>query len=346
MQLSNVIGLNNRSVYSDIRTYLKKFNSIHTQKNYERSLRNFFMWYKGKDLEVIQKDDLKVRNADVTEYQTFLKEHAADYSNITINNYIAPIQSLYEWLEINEYEVNSKYVKIASLPDDSEHCGALYLDEAEKMASIIREDKVKGIEKSTFIRLAYTTSFRKSTLLSIKYSDIRLDEKRGYYNVYVIGKKGKKHTVPISKELYYELMLIKEQKYYERYNDGKIFHLSTKTIQLMMDGLRIKMEFSPERNIKFHSLRNVAAGFGTLEEAKKHLNHSNIATTETYYRHINEDLSNSISLRMEEKIDDTILERLTKEELIELVLSQNYGTLTQIKKEAQERLLNRGEMVN
>ncbi|MGV2887117.1 tyrosine-type recombinase/integrase [Paenibacillus taichungensis] len=342
MQPANVVGLNNKSVYSDIRTYLKKFNSIHTQKNYERSLRNFFMWYRGKELELIKTEDLKVRNADLTEYQIFLKEH---YSNITINNYIAPIQSLYEWLEINEYKINSMHTKIDPLPDDSEHCGALYLDEAEKMASIVREDKVKGIEKSTFVRLAYTTSFRKSTLLSIKYSDIKLDEKRGYYNVAVIGKKSKKHTVPISRELYNELMLIKEQKYYERYNDGKIFHLSTKTIQLMMDGLRTKMGLPPERNIKFHSLRNVAAGFGTLEEAKKHLNHSNIATTETYYRHINEDLSNSISLRMEEKIDDIILERLTKEELIDLVLNQNYGTLTQIKKEAQEKLLNRGEIL-
>ncbi|MFE6075756.1 tyrosine-type recombinase/integrase [Paenibacillus sp. NPDC057886] len=344
MENVKVVRLHSGSVYDDMTNFFRKYNSIHTQKNYERSLRNFFMWFIGKEIEVVQKDDLKIRNADMIGFQNYLKEHPVEYSNTTINNILAAVQSFYEFLEINEYEVNSIVTKVKVLPDDSERCGALYYDEAEKMVSILRLDKVKGLEKAVFVRLAYTTSFRKSTLLSIKYSDIKLDDNRGYYYINVVGKGGKKHVVPISKNLYEELLSIKELNYYKRYNDNKIFHLSTKTIQKMIDSLKEKMSIDSERNIKFHSLRNVAAGFGTLEEAKKHLNHSNIATTETYYRHINEDLSNSISLRMEEKIDDSIFEKLTKNELIELVLNQSYGTLTQIKKEAKEKLLNRRDV--
>lgn len=106
------------------------------------------------------------------------------------------------------------------------------------------------------------------------------------------------------------------------------------------------MGILPERNIKFHSLRNVAASFGTIEEAKKHLNHSNISTTERYRKHTAEDYSNSISLRIEDKIDDSILEQLNKEELIHLIMMQNNGTLSQIKREAQELIQIKGEMNN
>ncbi|WP_145413328.1 site-specific integrase [Paenibacillus xylanexedens] len=337
-----VVELHSRKVFEDIMTFVSKFESKHTQKNYERSIRNFYLWLDPihKDIEYLNEDDLKVRNADMLRYQKYLKDHEADYTNNTINNYIAPIQSLYEFLEINEYKINSKHVKIDSLTDDSEQTGALYLNEAEEMAKIILDDRKQGQEKSAFIRMAYTTSFRKSSLRKLKWTDIVLNH-RGYYDVYTIGKGGKKHKVPISTDLYNELLKIKERPYYNKYEDDRIFHLGNDTIQSMMDRLKEAMCIPEERNIKFHSFRNVAAGFGTLEEAKNHLNHSNISTTETYYRHANEDLSNSISLRMEDKIDDSILEHLSKEELVQIIIQQNHGVLSQIKRDVQDMLNNK-----
>lgn len=212
------------------------------------------------------------------------------------------------------------------------------------MAELVLEERKQGQEKSAFLRMAYTTSFRKSTLQNLKWTDIKLNISGNYYEVSVVGKGGKKHVVPISTDLYNELLKIREFAYYQKYEDDRIFHLTDKTIRLMLESLKQKLGILPERNVVFHSFRNVAAGFGTLEEAKKHLNHSNISTTETYYRHINEDLSNSISLRIEDKIDDSVLESLTKEELIELIVNQNQGTLAQIKREAQEIVQNKGEM--
>ncbi|PYE51622.1 site-specific integrase [Paenibacillus barcinonensis] len=345
---ANVIQLYSRRVYEDIMTFIGKFESKHTQKNYERSIRNFFLWLHNvnKDIEYLTVDDLKVRNADMIRYQKHLKDHEAEYTNITINNYIAPIQSLYEFLEINEYPINSKHVKVDMLSDDSEHTGPLYLNEAEEMARIVHDDRKQGQEKSALIRTAYTTSFRKSSILSLEWDDIKKNPNAENYLVTTIGKGNKRHTMPISVDLYNELLKIKDQKYYHKYKDNKIFHLSNNTIQTMMNKLKEKMNISSDRNVKFHSFRNVAASFGTLEEAKKHLNHSNISTTETYYRHINEDYSNSISLRIEDKIDDSVLEQLTKQELIDLIMKQNHGTLSQIKREAQEFIQNKGEMSN
>lgn len=333
---NNVVGLHQNNVNGDIKVFIGKFQSKYTQRNYERSIRSFFMWFKNKEIEELTEEDVLVKNKDIVGFQTYLRNHEADYSNIYINNIIAAIQSLYSFFEINEYPVNSKYTKVDVLSDDSERCGALYLDEAETMAQLVYEDRKQSQEKSALIRLAYTTSFRKSSLLNIKWSDIRKNPIANHYLVTTIGKGGKKHEVPISCELYNELIKIKEQPYYSRYNDNKIFHLSNNTIQCMMNNLKEKMNIPPTRNIVFHSFRNVAAGFGTLEEAKKHLNHSNIGTTENYYRHTMTDYSNSISLRMEDRIDDSVFDGLSKEQLIQIILNQGQGNVFQMKKEARE----------
>lgn len=330
---NNIVGLHTGTVYEDIRTFVSKFESKNTQSNYERSIRSFFMWFAQKSIEMLQKDDLHVRNADVVKYQVYLRNHEADYTNTTINNMMAAIQSLYEFLEINEYGVNSKYVKVDVLPDDSESAGSLFFDEAERMGYLVKK-QTKGQEKSALIRLAYTTSFRKSSLLKLEWPDIKKNPEADHYLVTTVGKGGKKHTVPISAELYEELLLIKDQKYYEKYNDNKIFHLSKTTIQNMMDSLKIEMGIHEERNIVFHSFRNVAASYGSLEEVKEHLNHSDINTTNKYYRHKMKDYSQSISLRMDDKFEDEVFDMLSKDELIQLIKQQSIGTIMQMKKEA------------
>ncbi|MFI2856819.1 tyrosine-type recombinase/integrase [Paenibacillus sp. JSM ZJ436] len=331
----NVVGLHSGSVYEDIRTFIDKFHSMNTRSNYERHIRNFFVWFRGKQLEQLQQEDMPIRNADVIKFQLFLRNHEADYSNSTINVIMAAVQSLYEFLEINEYNVNSKFAKVDVLPDDSESAGALYYHEAEAMANTVMTHR-KGHEKSAFLRMAYTTSLRKSTLLNIKWSDINKNPNENHYLVSVIGKGGKKHIVPIPDQLYNELLLIKEQEYYQQYKDNKVFHLSKTTIQNMMDTLKEQLGLSAERNITFHSFRNVAASYGSLEEVQDHLNHSNINTTNKYYRHKTKDYSQSLSLRMGKEIDNSIFNELSKEELISLIMNQGAGAILNMQKEAQE----------
>lgn len=339
---NNVTGLHRKSVEEDIETFIQQSISPYTQSNYRRNIARFFMWYKNKKINDLNRDDIYVRNADIVRYQTFLRKHEADYTHTTINNMIAAIQSLYEFLEKNEYEVNSTQIKVKPLPDDSESSGALYLYEAEQMAQLVKTQRVKGQEKSALIRLAYTTSFRKGSLLNLKWSDITKSTDGEHYLVSTLGKANKKHTIAISSELYNELLLIKDCEYYSRYNDNKIFHLSTKTIQEMMNWLKKEMNIPAERNIVFHSFRNVAASYGTLEEVKDHLNHSNINTTEKFYRKRKRDHSQDISLRIEDKIDDNIFDSLAREELILLIKQQNIGTLIEMKKKAKEILIKKG----
>ncbi|MNI51272.1 site-specific tyrosine recombinase XerC [compost metagenome] len=248
------------------------------------------------------------------------------------------------FLEKNDYDVKSVTTRINPLADDSVRCGALYTHEAEKMADIII-DTVKGIEKSALIRMAYTTSFRKGSLLRLEWDDIVKHPNNKYYEVTVMGKGGKKHTVPISEELYQYLLKIKDQKYYARYNDNKIFHLSTGTIQDMMGYLKNKLGIPEQRNVVFHSFRNVASMYGTLEEAKEHYNHSSYNVTEKY-RHKDNDMSNSLSLRIGEKIEDNIFDQLSKEEIIQLIMKQNEGVVHQMKRDAQKMVNGKNEKDN
>ncbi|MET3209928.1 UNVERIFIED_CONTAM: integrase [Paenibacillus sp. PvR008] len=337
---NNIVGLHNRSVYEDIETHLNSFESKFTSNTYRNSLAKFFMWYsKGKDMSSLKKEDLTIRNADILRYRNFLvglkdEEGGRFYTNTTVNNHIAAIQSLYSFFEKNDYDVKAITTHIKPLSDDSKRCGTLYPHEAERMAIIIEKTK-KGNEKSALIRMAYTTSFRKSSLLNLEWDDIVYNDVHDYYEVYIVGKGGIKHVMPIEPELYSYLLKIKEQPYYKQYADNKVFHLDTKTIQKMMGYLKQELNIPTERNVVFHSLRNVASSFGTLEEAKKHYNHSSYDVTERY-RHKDNDLSNSLSLRISNQITDSIFEELSKEELIEIIRSQHEGVIFQMKRDAKK----------
>lgn len=339
--MNNVVGLQVGSVWEDIQTFLGDHatKSKYTYDNYLNSLRKFFMWYRGKELNELTTSDLEIRNADVLRFRNHLINDY-DFENSTINNRIAAISSLYNFLEINSYKVNSKVVTLTNLVENENTAGKLYFQEAELMSELVLSQK-KGIEKSALIEMAYVTSLRKGTLLDLSWNDIKKNPTLDYYEVTVIGKGNKRHTISIKVDLYNKLCQIKKQPYYKNFDDSKknkIFNLSTRTIQDMMNGLKEEMGIDPDRNIVFHSFRNVASYFGTLEELQQQLGHANINTTKKHYRHVNEDLSNMISMRIGDKIDCNVFDTLSKEQLVQLIKEQDVGTLLSMKKRAEEMI--------
>ncbi|WP_336764984.1 tyrosine-type recombinase/integrase [Paenibacillus sp. USHLN196] len=331
----NVTGLHNESVYADIRRFINSFTSSHTQRTYERNICKFMMWYANKMPEQLDPEDLPIKNAQFIEYQTHLRNHPLEYENTTINNMVDAIRSLYAFLQKNEYNVKSINLEINSLIENPQHAGSLFPDEAEHMAQLVVKQR-KGVEKAALIRMAYTTSLRKSSLLDICFKDITYNNKYGYYEFNVLVKGGKKIPVSIPTWLYEELLTIKEQEYYKQYTDDKVFHLRNKAIQAMMDSLRLELDIPKERNIVFHSFRNVVVKVGTKEEAKEQLGHSSIVTTDKFYTHMNMDLSNRPSMRMHSKISDDVFHSLSKEELISLILNEESAAIMRMKFKADE----------
>lgn len=323
-------------MYEDIQAFLSKYRKKNqsTASIYEKGLRMFFRWYKNKNLEMLTQDDVLIKNTFVINYQDYLIK-STPYSNATINKYMSPIFSFYEFLEKNGYPVNAQHVKVDMLDIKSNKHGEMNDMEAKMIRDYVLNKK-KGKEKSAFIRMGYTTSFRKSAILNMEWTDIKKHPYHDYYVVRVIDKGNKELEKAISEEFFNELLEIKEQAYYKRYNDNKVFHLSKTTIQKMFDEINEHFQFQGGKKVVPHSLRNVMAGWieesgGPIEEIKDQLGHASFDTFFEHYQHSKKDLSNSPSLRFEKEIDDTVFDKLDREQLLELIKTQKGGLLLQLK---------------
>lgn len=339
MAQPNIVALNQGTVYEDIMIFLKGkgIKSTGTSETYESAIRYFYKYMKNKDIENLTVDDLQFKNRDMVRYQTDLNEQ---YANSTVNKMVSAVVSLYEFLEKNEYPVKVQKMRVDFLPDTSEQYGELTVDEAVKMSELVL-NQYKGEEKSELIKMAFRTSFRKGALLSLTWDDIKWDEQQGLYLVHVIDKRQKKCVQPLRKDQYEELLKIKECKYYQKYNDNLVFHITEKTISEMMQKLVEEMSIPESRKIVFHSLRKCAPNWlvdtqDSVIAAQQQLNHSNMNTTYKNYISKKKDYHNAASVTMEEQIDDTICDDMTREELLELVKMQKNGTWMQLKRDAKQ----------
>jgi site-specific recombinase XerD len=345
---NNLIGLHSGNVWEDVQAFVLKYakRNESTALIYEKGLRMFYQWYKGKDLEQLTNDDLIVKNSTIIRYQDHLEKNT-EYVASTINKYMSPIFKFYEFLEINGYDIKSVHLKIDSLDVKTNKHGELNDAEAKMIREFVLKSK-KGIEKAAFIRMGYTTSFRKSAILNMEWTDIKKHPFHNYYIAKVIDKGNKERTMPISEDFFNELLEIQKQPYYARYSDNKIFHLSKTTIQNMFDDINNNFEFNGEKRVVPHSLRNVMAGWiedtgGKIEEIKDQLGHSSFDTYFENYRHERRDLSNSPSLRFERDIPDNIFEEMSREDLLNLIKQQKGGVLMQLKETAKK--MKNGESV-
>ena len=167
----------------------------------------------------------------------------------------------------------------------SQNRGTLTIEESERLADAALELH-KGYEKSMLIKLAARTSIRETALLNLKFNDIAYDSKNDCYLVRVLDKGNKKDEKPITKEFYNDLLKIKNEYYYSKYDDSKVFHLNKDSVCDLMRFATKKCGLE-DRNITFHSLKGIAINW-TLENyndivlAQKQGNHANINTTMVY----------------------------------------------------------------
>ncbi|WP_172249946.1 tyrosine-type recombinase/integrase [Saccharibacillus deserti] len=346
---NNVVGLHTKSVYESITAFFMKCSkkSENTTRVYGSAISRFFSWHCNKQLNELLESDLDVTNDRIIRYQDYLSNDL-DHANSYVNTQLSAISSLYNHLQRNRFAVRADDLKVDPLPDESERHGELEYEEAEQMARLVLK-QVKGQEKHCLIRMAYVTSFRISSLLNIEWTDIVYSEKDGCYLVTTIGKRRKRHTRPISAELYEELLKIKEQDYYQRYNDNKIFHLTEKTARTMIHNLCEEMGIPDERNIVFHSLRNVAAGFirdngGDIEAIREQLNHNGYGALK-HYMHSNKDYANMPGLKMEQELDLGLFETLNREELLNIILSQQGSHLNSLYRAAEQLQTNKSQNI-
>jgi site-specific recombinase XerD len=318
--VNNIVSLPQNSVYSDIKIFLdnKKNKSKNTQLAYENDFKEFFMYSRNKSLESLTQSDLKFTHRDVLKYQNHLVEKYS--KSTTVNRKLSSLRSLFKFFKKNDYEVKPAVFEVDNLEEsDSETIGVLQVGEAMEMVE--RAKKMRnGEEKSLIIELAIRTSFRLNSLLSLTWSDFEYSEKDNAFIVSVIGKRKKKHSMPIPTSMFERLLALKRE------NIEKVFDFSDRMMQKVVKELCKEMNIPDSRNISFHSLKKVAINYilqttHDVALAAQQGGHSSINTTYKYYIEQNKDYSSMAGMTIGQETDLSSLNALSKEELIALISS-------------------------
>lgn len=328
--LDNVVQFNhpegNKNVWWCISTFLDRIeqDSPNTRKTYETAIRDFFKTMRGKRLEDLVEKDLIFTKAQIEAYQVNLRKH---YKAATVNNRMAALKKCYNKLE-NDYgfPVKATWFDLERYKEhDKESYDALTHEEVIKIINLVSVTR-QGDQKALLIRLAYATAFRKSSLLNLRWNDIF--QRNGFWYVRTLGKGNEWDYKKISDDLYHELMKLKNKR--GDADDDKIFTLTKKTVDRMMNYIRENMDFGT-RNITFHSFKKSSIKEVALltnydiKAMQRQGNHKNVTTTLNDYM-AEKDLDELVIVDINYRVPVEEFDKLTHEELLNLVKSADRTT--------------------
>ncbi|AKQ08556.1 integrase [Bacillus phage PBC2] len=322
---SNVVQFNtedDKNVFTCIKTFLDRTeqNSFNTRKTYERAIRDFFRTMRNKEIEDLVEADLIFKKPQIETYQVNLKNSS---KASTVNNKMSALKKCYDKLEDYGFEVKSSWFNVERYSEhDKESYDPMTHEEIIEAIKIVSKTR-KGFEKGLLIRLAYSTAFRKESLLQLKWSDI--SNKDGQWLVKTLGKGNKIDYKKISDDLYEELMKQKELVGGER-----IFQLTNKTVNKMLNYIRENIDFG-DRRITFHSLKKssiqevaIITNYD-LKAMQRQGNHASSSTTLDIYMK-DKEVEDLVVVDINTHIPLERLNDLSKEELIELITNADRNT--------------------
>lgn len=323
MGIEKIVQLHKNEIYEDIKTFLNNHEqySKNTRNTFESHIKEFFKITRKVEIEHLREEDLDYKPNDILNYREFLIKRRKN-SNNTVNQKVSAIKLLFENLKANGHSINDEIFKaIKPLKVIANQYETLTLEEAEQFVEMAKQEKYLADEKYLLIKFAIRTSFRLDECLNMKWSNIK--EEDGVYVVRTIGKGKKKISNSIHSVFFNELSKLKTN------NSKKVFSLSEKTVQRMMERLKKKLNIDPKRNITFHSFRNVAGNqeFERNKDIKRaalQLNHSSIETTMKHYLDKTKDYAQSAGVLMDEEIDNKFIDEVSLEEFRKFFKESDY----------------------
>lgn len=320
------IGTYQDNVFKAITSFLESIGveSDNTRITYESAIRDFFMKTRNKKIEYLNVHDLEFNYLEVETYRNSLLNQ---YKNATINTKMTAVKKMYDKLTKYGIEVNATAFDIRKLKEhDTESYGTMTVEEVNKAIEVVSSTR-NGYEKALLIELAFATALRKTVLLELEWDSIYIQN--DMYIVKTLGKGNKWSFKRIEKELYDKLM-----DYKAEVKRKKVFALSSSAVQRMMNLITSKIDFG-NRNITFHSFKKASIeeiGLLTnydLKAMQRHGDHSDISTTLNVYV-AQKEIEDMVTVSKDVKeLDFSVLEHLTKEELIDIIKSSD--RVTQVK---------------
>lgn len=319
-QEGNVVPLRNPIVQEVYQSYIAmhRMKSMRTAEEYDSRIKEFFKLTLKKDIAFIEPEEIiELHKKDVIK-DFVMEQSRKGNKNSTIITKLNSVRSFYNELLANNVKVNPKTLDI-KLPKGVKHHEALSLEELQSLYDFMKNEKELGEIKYLLFKTMFVTGNRISETLSMTWKEnfiVQKDENIGVdvHVVKVLGKGGKWNYKPISDEFYEEL---------QQLNNGQeeVFPISIKTVR------RSLARFTKQlgRKITPHSFKATAITLGykmskDINLCKQLGSHSSTATTEIYLRD-EDSFVNQLSYNMSLDFDDSVLDDMSKEELLDIIKS-------------------------
>lgn len=259
----------------------KKY-SQNTIVSYQRDLEKFYLFNQERNIQL-----RKISKETMRDYLKYLK--SCDMNDRSISRNISCIRTFYKFLLTERVVTNnpSEFIELPKLKKTLPQ--VLSLEEVETLLDIQVVDAYSARNKA-MLELMYATGLRVSELISLKVTDVDLDEAI----LRTMGKGSKERVVPIGdyalkaldEYIYgYRMTLMKgkvcDALFLNNHGRGMTRQGFFKIIKKLAREKNIQTEFSP------HTLRHSFATHlldsgADLRSIQELLGHSDISTTQIY----------------------------------------------------------------
>lgn len=340
-QENNVVNIDSKSFQYALRLFLNDLRSENTYKTYFSCYRDFFNFATGKELDEIDWNDvLAIQYDDMLMYKQYLKKKKK-FTNNTINQKIRALKSLWIGLKRINNDIDINVVSIKPYKNTTINgSDGLTEQEAIQLLEYAKNRPWKGYVQYMFFKIAIVTALRKSSLLNLKWKDIKqLKDKQSneLYWCIVVHDKTDTKPRPIRDDIYRELLELKDLRYTDgmRINDDRVFKISEdKLVETLKDFCK---EYGINRKITLHSLRKTSADLANslsdhdIKKIQHQTGHKNAQILVETYQGTNYSFKDYPGLMMfQDNIDVNRLYDYGKEQLIEVIKKCSDSTIREI----------------
>ncbi|AMR10748.1 Tyrosine recombinase XerC [Bacillus licheniformis] len=294
-----------------------------TAVNYLSDIKQFFWFYCKTEIEFLKEEHLSFKRSDVLAFKHYL-EHNKGAANTTINRKIAALKSLHGELKrlYPDYVEDDPFYNVKRSKEIRRTRANTSQIQAEMICdNMFIYEKQKPLLKKLFGYFLLRSSFRISAALDVRWCDIEVsNENPDWFRVTVIDKGAKLCTTGIHRVFYDQLLELRSDntKDTDRVFEGLTEDAFRASLKRSLKSLGIP----EESGISPHSFKGVGitevfeATGNDYRAAMKQGNHSNFDTT-LRYLNSETDISQTAGIIMDEELDISILQQVTKEEFLD-----------------------------
>jgi integrase/recombinase XerD len=264
---------------------LEKNLSDNTISSYKNDISSFIRFLEQHKID----DPSKIDSNIIVKFFTNLEKVGLTSSSAA--RYFSSLKGFLNYLFANDY-VKSNPIEKVSPPKLAKNLpGVLTFEEVDKILSLPNTNETLGIRDKTILEVFYACGLRISELISLKLSDIFLDEEM----IRVFGKGSKERIVPIGSSAinWIKTYLTKSRPLLQKKMKSENYlFLNSRGTKLSRMGVwkivdRYIKESGIEKSAHPHTFRHSFAthlieGGADLRSVQEMLGHADISTTQIY----------------------------------------------------------------